>query len=106
VCGTESASGSLSDVQFSNEDTNTLYDMQVLASGYSSLGTGNFSATVDPTISIDPTWLASNPGYTLEFSSNLTAAVPEPSAWAMMLLGFAGPGFAGWRRSERFSAVG
>jgi hypothetical protein len=54
VCGTELASGSLNDVQFSNEDTNTLYDMQVLASGYSSLGTGNFSATVDPTISIDP----------------------------------------------------
>jgi hypothetical protein len=25
-------------------------------------------------------------------------AVPEPSTWALMLVGFAGLGFAGWRR--------
>jgi hypothetical protein len=24
--------------------------------------------------------------------------VPEPSTWVMLLLGFAGLGFAGWRR--------
>ncbi len=29
------------------------------------------------------------------------AAVPEPSTWAMMLLGFAGLGFAGWRRARQ-----
>jgi PEP-CTERM motif len=28
------------------------------------------------------------------------AAVPEPSTWAMMLLGFAGLGFAGYRRAR------
>ncbi len=28
-------------------------------------------------------------------------AFPEPSTWAMMLLGFAGLAFAGYRRSER-----
>jgi len=27
--------------------------------------------------------------------------VPEPSTWALMLLGFAGLGFAGYRRSKR-----
>jgi hypothetical protein len=27
-------------------------------------------------------------------------AVPEPSTWAMMLLGFAGLGFAGYRKSR------
>ena len=27
-------------------------------------------------------------------------AVPEPSTWAMMLLGFAGLGFAGYRRAK------
>ena len=29
------------------------------------------------------------------------STVPEPSTWAMMLLGFAGLAFAGYRRSER-----
>ncbi len=28
---------------------------------------------------------------------NVSAGVPEPSTWAMMLLGFAGLGFAGYR---------
>jgi hypothetical protein len=31
-------------------------------------------------------------------------AVPEPSTWALMLLGFAGLGFAGWRRSTAKAA--
>ena len=31
----------------------------------------------------------------------LGAAVPEPSTWAMMMLGFAGLGYAGWRRSAK-----
>ncbi len=29
------------------------------------------------------------------------SAVPEPSTWAMMLIGFAGLGFAGYRRAKR-----
>ena len=32
----------------------------------------------------------------------VTAAVPEPSTWAMMLLGFAGLAFAGWRARGGF----
>jgi hypothetical protein len=31
------------------------------------------------------------------------AAVPEPSTWAMMLLGFAGIGFLGYRRKSRLA---
>jgi len=31
----------------------------------------------------------------------MAPAVPEPSTWAMMLLGFAGLGFAGYRRAKR-----
>jgi len=38
----------------------------------------------------------------LEFAPT---AVPESSTWAMMLLGFAGVGFAGWRASRRGVAV-
>ena len=33
--------------------------------------------------------------------SNIPASVPEPSTWAMMILGFAGIGFMAYRRSRR-----
>jgi hypothetical protein len=33
--------------------------------------------------------------------SFVLSSVPEPSTWAMMLLGFAGLGFAGYRASRR-----
>jgi hypothetical protein len=35
----------------------------------------------------------------------LGGAVPEPSTWAMMLVGFAGLGFAGYRSTRRQAAV-
>jgi hypothetical protein len=34
-------------------------------------------------------------------SDPVIAAVPEPSTWAMMILGFAGIGFMGYRRSRK-----
>ena len=37
-------------------------------------------------------------GFGFDFA--LGGAVPEPSTWAMMLIGFAGLGFAGYRRAE------
>jgi phospholipase/lecithinase/hemolysin len=38
-----------------------------------------------------------------EFAVDALTAVPEASTWAMMLLGFAGLGFAGYRRSRHAS---
>jgi hypothetical protein len=35
-----------------------------------------------------------------EFSAVLASGVPEPSTWAMLLLGFAGLGFAGYRKAK------
>ncbi len=35
----------------------------------------------------------------LDVTTNGVPTVPEPSTWALMLLGFAGLGFAGWRRT-------
>jgi PEP-CTERM motif len=33
--------------------------------------------------------------------SSVTSAVPEPSTWAMLILGFAGVGFVSYRRKSR-----
>ncbi len=38
-------------------------------------------------------------------SWNGISAVPEPSTWAMMLAGFAGLGFAGYRRKTKNAAL-
>jgi hypothetical protein len=63
-----------------------------------------YSAMVDPYIQIDPTFLASYPlgTFSLVFSSNvnLSSTIPEPRTWAMMLLGLAGFGFAGYRKAR------
>jgi uncharacterized protein (TIGR03118 family) len=89
--------------------------------------TGAFIGTLDGTdgqpIDIPDLWgLAVGNGAmgggspnTLYFTSGLVdegqglfgslSAVPEPSTWAMMLLGFAGLGFAGCRRARRRVAV-
>jgi len=42
-------------------------------------------------------------GFGFDFA--LGGAVPEPSTWAMMLIGFAGLGYAGWRRARQVSLV-
>ncbi|HEY5205127.1 MAG TPA: PEPxxWA-CTERM sorting domain-containing protein [Roseiarcus sp.] len=41
---------------------------------------------------------------TSDLSAFAPSAVPEPSTWAMMLLGFAGLGFAGYRGSRKSAA--
>jgi hypothetical protein len=50
---------------------------------------------------------ASGPDYTsaLQSGTGLTLTVPEPSTWAMMVLGFAGLGFAGYRKSRKSGPV-
>jgi hypothetical protein len=39
--------------------------------------------------------------YTIGPGTQITAAVPEPSTWAMMILGFAGVGFMAYRRKSK-----
>jgi hypothetical protein len=41
----------------------------------------------------------------LDFAATPKPAVPEPSTWAMMLVGFAGLGHAGYRRTKRDSVA-
>jgi len=62
--------------------------------------------------SLDPDWLRIGtdiiggnppPTFNLAFSlgGDTVAAVPEPSTWAMMILGFAGLGFMAYRRKSK-----
>jgi hypothetical protein len=45
--------------------------------------------------------------HTTQFpGGEIRGGVPEPSTWAMMLLGFAGLGYAAFRRSNRNLAAG
>jgi len=49
--------------------------------------------------------LAINGAVTLDTNDVFTGAVPEPSTWAMMLLGFAGIGFMAYRRKSKPALV-
>jgi hypothetical protein len=69
--------------------------------GGQGVDTGAFSASLDPDISIDPTWLGDNPGYSLALSPSPPA--PEPSAWVLMILGVGALG-AALRNRRRGSA--
>jgi len=48
---------------------------------------------------------ANNPGLDYLHNVSLTAGIPEASTWAMMMLGFAGLGFAGYRKTKRGEPV-
>jgi hypothetical protein len=60
------------------------------------IGSTSAQAWIDPLISIDPTFLASNPGYSVVISAGIgnAPAVPEPASWALMIGGFALAGAA------------
>jgi hypothetical protein len=65
------------------------------------------SATIDPTITIDPAFAND---FVIQYSPGLdtggvAAGAPEPSTWAMLALGFAGLGVMRWR-SKRDRAIG
>ncbi len=47
--------------------------------------------------------ISANPGNG-PYQMSVSGSVPEPSTWAMMLIGFAGIGVAAYRRSKRASA--
>jgi hypothetical protein len=59
-------------------------------------------AFLDPIFFIDPTFAGANK-YSIETSPGIgnVSAVPEPSTWAMMILGFAGVGFMAYRQKSQ-----
>ena len=61
------------------------------------------TASADPFIYVAPTFSDASE-YSIEVSPNIgnvAASAPEASTWAMMLTGFAGLGFAGFRASRK-----
>ena len=56
---------------------------------------GPFSMTEQSVFTLTPFGQLVNRGQT-----EIKLAVPEPSTWAMMLLGFAGLGYAGFRKAR------
>ena len=43
--------------------------------------------------------------FSSDVSGDFSSTVPEPSTWAMMLLGFAGLGYVGFRKARARSAT-
>ena len=81
-------------------------------------GTDDFDLLWDPASSSPASFfrdfeyaISSNPARIFEttnftqFSVTATSAVPEPSTWAMMALGFAGLGILGYRKTRRDNAL-
>jgi hypothetical protein len=85
--------------------SDVVYEVELTASGQSNYGNGTSGdgtvmAMADPTIILDPTWAAENPGYGLLFSSNISSS-PEPSSWTLLSAGLLATGFAIYRRKRR-----
>jgi hypothetical protein len=62
-------------------------------------GGSDDTGSIDSLVQLDDTADFSFSGTVTSFS--ISAAVPEPSTWAMMILGFAGIGFMAYRRKSK-----
>lgn len=80
-----------------NYATNTEYPVvfRITGVGGGNRSTGSVTATLDPSIIIDPSWLQTHPGYSVTLSQ---VSVPEPSSWALMIIGIGVAGGALRRR--------
>jgi hypothetical protein len=106
---TEPGSGAISDVVgVTSQDT--IAFMSDAENGQTVFPSGPFQITKQETSGpLDVSLLLSDAdraaGIKVFFQSDLDATVPEPSTWAMMLLGFAGVAFVGWRRVVKREAA-
>ena len=100
-----SSDASVTDSPYSVQ-LNTVQRIDMTISGgtaWSAGGTG-FSATLDPLVEIDPAFLLTHPGFSLEFSANIPTAatsVPEPASVAIFGTGLAALGVV--RRKRKAS---
>jgi hypothetical protein len=84
--------------------SDTLQEIEIDVDGDVNQNGGTYLASVDPTITIDPGFLSANPGFTLEFSSNVTqnsiSPTPLPGALPLIASGLGTLGLVG-RRKKR-----
>jgi hypothetical protein len=71
--------------------------------GQGSFDSNRYVTLVSNGVAFDSVRISSSSN-SFEFD-NISAGVPEPSTWAMMILGFLGLGFAGYRRASKAKAV-
>jgi hypothetical protein len=101
--GAFTANGTVSSLSF---NTNYLIEMNVTALAQLP---GTATTFLDPYLSLDPDLVAQ--GYSIIVSDGIgnsptvTGAVPEPSTWAMMILGFAGVSVMAYRRKTKPSLM-
>jgi PEP-CTERM motif len=87
-------------------ESNTVYEIllgaaaDVKSSSADATGASYVSA---PTLTISQDFVAA--GYDIDLSAGIASAVPEPSTWAMMILGFFGIGFMAYRRKQSGAAL-
>jgi hypothetical protein len=88
-------------------DPNSWADWQVVAERTLDSGGTHSWSRLSADISLDAHWLPlelyrfDGSSLSMDFVARASAgAAPEPSTWAMMLIGFAGLGLAGYRRSR------
>ncbi len=67
------------------------------------LGSGNGIFVDDGVLDLAPGQAYKPLGNSYDIGVALSNSVPEPSTWAMLLLGFAGLGFSGYRRRTRLA---
>jgi len=92
--------GTFNEYMFAYDSTPVLIDNPAvfgLTSGYFPGTAVSFTATAAGIASID----VGTSNDSLGFGLGGGSFVPEPSTWAMLMLGFAGLGFAGWRKAKR-----
>lgn len=81
-----------------NQSGNALVGTCLTFGGCNSNSIPNLGQLVTGTTYADGVLWRSNNAFDATFSVTVTSAVPEPSTWAMLILGFAGVGYLAYRR--------
>ena len=103
-----SGSGDLVGIEIGASNVDALFVPTGYVSGDPLSDTTTYTGKTFSTLGVTPgvykwTWgTGINQNFTLDIG---TAAVPEPPTWAMLLAGFAGLGFLGYRKTRRDNAL-